>query len=159
MRVQAHFSFALGLACLTSAFVFIGYVNSVSAQQSPFSPNQELPLPLTAGQLPVQFIVRGLEPSNRTDSQGTIYVSSIRGVPGGVDLHRWSPLVDLPRNPDGTLPFVYLGRPDDCGIFAFGCDLLGIAEGGGDVDIAVNVPGLASAVPNLALVSLTLAPG
>lgn len=158
MRVRTCFGFALGLVCLTGAFMFTCYRRSVYAQPQ-FSPNQELPLPLTAGQLPVQFIVRGLEPSNRTDSQGTIYVTSIRGVPGGVDLHRWSPLVDPAPNSDGTLPFVYLGQPDGCGIFASGCDLVGVAEGGGDVDIAVNVPGLASSVPNLALVSLTLAPG
>lgn len=143
-------SVALGLAV-----IFGG--SAMSLAVGPFSPNQELELPLTAGQLPVQFIVRGLEPSNRTDGEGTIYVSSIRGVPGGVDLHRWSPVVDPPPNADGTLPFVYLGHPDNCGIFAFGCDLIGVAEGGGDVDIAVNYP--ASGVPNLALVSLTLAPG
>ena len=122
-----------------------------------FSPNQELALPLTAGDLPVRFIVRGLEPSNRTDGEGTIYVASIRGVPGGVDLHRWSPVIDPPANGDGTLPFTYLGQPDGCGLFSFGCNLIGVAEGGGDVDIAVNYP--ASGVPNLALVSLTLAPG
>jgi hypothetical protein len=37
------------------------------------------------------------------------------------------------------------------------CSLTGLAEGGGDVDIAVNYP--TSGVPNLALTSLTLAPG
>src|SRR6267154_516411 len=135
---------------------------TVVAASPVFSPNQELPLPLLAPvggpNGPVSFVVRGLEPSNRTDSQGTIYVSSIRGVPGGVDMHRWSPLLDGPPNADGTLPFVYLGQPDGCGILANGCDLLGIAEGGGDVDIAVN-HSKAGAVPNLPLVSLTLAPG
>src|ERR1043166_8872376 len=131
MRVRTCFGFALGLVCLTGAFMFTCYRRSVYAQPQ-FSPNQELPLPLTAEQLPVQFIVRGLEPSNRTDSQGTIYVTSIRGVPGGVDLHRWSPLVDPAPNSDGTLPFAYLGQPDGCGIFASGCDLIGVAEGGGD---------------------------
>ena len=58
-----------------------------TAQVNGFSKNQLLKLPLTAGNLQVKFIVRGLEPSNRTDNQGTIYVSSIRGVPGGVDAH------------------------------------------------------------------------
>ena len=49
------------------------------------------------------------------------------------------------------------GQADGCGVLATGCDLIGVAEGGGDVDIAVNYP--TSGVPNLALVSLTLAPG
>jgi len=129
-----------------------------TAQVNGFSKNQLLKLPLTAGNLQVKFIVRGLEPSNRTDNQGTIYVSSIRGVPGGVDAHRWSPILDPPPNADGTLPFHYLGQPDGCGILANGCDNLGLAPGGGDVDIAVN-SALLPAVPNLALVSLTLAPG
>ena len=153
MSARLHFWFlsvALGLAVMFGS-------SATGLAVGPFSPNQELALPLTAGSLPVRFIVRGLEPSNRTDGQGTIYVVSIRGVPGGVDLHRWSPVIDPPANGDGTLPFTYLGRPDGCGIFSFGCDLIGIGEGGGDVDIAVNYP--ASGVPNLALVSLTLAPG
>ncbi|PYX54107.1 MAG: hypothetical protein DMG73_19600, partial [Acidobacteria bacterium] len=129
-----------------------------TAQVNGFSKNQSLKLPLTAGNLQVKFIVRGLEPSNRTDNQGTIYVSSIRGVPGGVDAHRWSPILDPPPNADGTLPFHYLGQPDGCGILANGCDNLVLAPGGGDLDIAVN-SALLPAVPNLALVSLTLAPG
>jgi hypothetical protein len=123
-----------------------------------FSPNQELPLPLTAGGLPVRFIVRGLEPSTRVAPDGAVYVASIRGVPGGVDLHRSHAPTDGSPNADGTYQFTYLGRPDGCGIFAFGCDLLGIAEGGGDVDISVNFP-TDGGVPNLALTSLTLAPG
>ncbi len=157
MKINRFALAGLGLACLT-----IGVIRRpvpAAAQQAMFSPNQELPLPLTAGNLPVQFIVRALEPSNRTDTQGTIYVSSIRGVPGGVDLHRWSPLLDPSPNADGTLPFAYLGQPDNCGIFADGCNNIGIAEGGGDVDIAVNAPAPGSLVPNLALLSLTLAPG
>jgi len=70
-------------------FFLLVCVHSLFAQ-APFTPNQELPLPLTAGSLPVRFIVRGLEPSNRVDQQGTIYVTSIRGVPGG---GRFAPLV------------------------------------------------------------------
>src|SRR2546430_3433732 len=34
--------------------------------------------------------VQGVEPGARVDAQGTAYVVSIRGVPGGVDLWRWS---------------------------------------------------------------------
>src|SRR3989442_1322509 len=131
MRARLHFWFlsvALGLTVMFGT-------SATGLAVGPFSPNQELPLPLTAGSLPVRFIVRGLEPSNRTDAQGTIYVTSIRGVPGGVDLHRWSPVIAPPPNADGTLPFQYLGQPDGCGIFAFGCNLIGVAEGGGDVDI------------------------
>jgi hypothetical protein len=148
----------IGATLLATAAAFAFTAHLATAQVNGFSKNQLLKLPLTAGSLPVSFIVRGLEPSNRTDNQGTIYVSSIRGVPGGVDAHRWSPVVDPPPNADGTLPFHYLGQPDGCGIFANGCDEIGIAEGGGDVDIAVN-SALLPAVPNLALVSLTLAPG
>jgi hypothetical protein len=91
------------------------------------------------------------------DKQGTVYVDSIRGVPTGFDLQRWSPVVDPPANGDGTYPFQYKGRPDGCGVLATGCDFAGIAEGGGDADMAVNFP--ASGVPNLALSSLLLVPG
>jgi hypothetical protein len=148
----------IGATLLATSATLALTAQLATAQVNGFSKNQLLKLPLTAGSLPVSFIVRGLEPSNRTDNQGTIYVSSIRGVPGGVDAHRWSPVLDPPPNADGTLPFHYLGQPDGCGIFANGCDNIGIAEGGGDVDIAVN-SALLPAVPNLALVSLTLAPG
>src|SRR3989442_2185050 len=130
-----------------------------------FSTNQELPLPALApiGPAPVAFIVRGLEPSVRVAPDGAVYVSSIRGVPGGVDLHRYYATVDGPPGVGGTYPFKYEGQPDNCGIFASsGCannqlDPFGLGLGGGDVDIAVNYP--SSGVPNLALVSLTLAPG
>lgn len=139
-----------------------------------FSPNQSLCLPALApvptGLSPLAFIVQGLEPSDRVDSQGTIYVQSIRGVPGGLDLWRWSQAIDGAPNANGTLPFKYEGQPDNCGIFGLnggGCvnnvgspTNLGIAPGGGDGDIAVNAPDPNnSAIPNLALSSLTLAPG
>ena len=139
-----------------------------------FSPNQSLCLPQLApvptGLSPLAFIVQGLEPGDRVDSQGTIYVESIRGVPGGVDLWRWSQPIDGVPNPNGTLPFKYGGQPDNCGIFGLtggGCvnnvgspTNLGLAPGGGDADFAVNAPDPNnSAIPNLALTSLTLAPG
>jgi hypothetical protein len=139
-----------------------------------FSPNQSLCLPQLApvptGLSPLAFIVQGAEPSIRVDSQGTIYVASIRGVPGGVDLWRWSAPIDGVPNGDGTLPFKYEGQPDNCGIFGLsggGCannvgspTNLGVAPGGGDADIAVNAPDPNnSAIPNLAFTSLTLAPG
>ena len=139
-----------------------------------FSPNQSLCLPQLApvptGLSPLAFIVQGLEPGDRVDSQGTVYVESIRGVPGGVDLWRWSQPIDGTPNANGTLPFKYEGQPDNCGIFGLtggGCvnnvgspSNLGVAPGGGDADIAVNAPDPNnSAIPNLAFSSLTLAPG
>lgn len=135
----------------------LGIVTSAVPAVAQFSPNQELPLPLVGGQLPVGFVVRGLEPGLRVGPDGAVYVVSIRGVPTGVDLHRHFAPIDGAPAADGTYPFKYLGRPDGCGIFAAGCDVVGVAEGGGDVDIAVNFP--ASGVPNLALTSLTLVPG
>src|SRR6266576_3773906 len=115
-----------------------------------YSPNQSLCLPALApvpsGASPLAFIVGGLEPSDRVDSQGTVYVESIRGVPGGDDLWRWNQSVDGSPNSNGTLPFKYEGQPDNCGIFGFtngGCannvgseTNLGVAPGGGDADIA-----------------------
>jgi hypothetical protein len=139
-----------------------------------FSPNQSLCLPQLApvpsSSSPFSFIVGGAEPGDRVDSQGTIYVESIRGVPGGVDLWRWNPSIEGTPNANGTLPFKYEGQPDNCGIFGLnggGCvnntgspTNLGVAPGGGDADIAVNAPDPNnSAIPNLAFSSLTLAPG
>jgi hypothetical protein len=139
-----------------------------------FSPNQSLCLPQLApvpsGASPLAFIVGGGEPSDRVDSQGTVYVESIRGVPGGDDLWRWNQSIDGAPNSNGTLPFKYEGQPDNCGIFGLnggGCannvgspTNLGVAPGGGDGDIAVNAPDPNnSAIPNLAFTSLTLAPG
>src|SRR6267143_1752703 len=139
-----------------------------------FSPNQSLCLPQLApvptGLSPLAFIVKGVEPGDRVDSQGTIYVESIRGVRGGVDIWRWNQSIEGAPNANGTLPFKYEGQPDNCGIFGStggGCvnnvgspTNLGVAPGGGDADIAVNAPDPNnSAIPNLAFSSLTLAPG
>jgi hypothetical protein len=112
----------------------------------------------------VSFIVGGSEPGVRVDAQGTVYGVSIRGVPGGIDLWRWFASADGPTNSNGTLPFKYEGQPDNCGILTNGCannvgstTNLGLAPGGGDADIAVNSPG--GGIPNLAVTSLSLAPG
>src|SRR5712691_2734254 len=166
MKARSHFGLALGLTCLVGALALLIGHGSVLAING-FSTNQELPLPALApiGPLPVAFIVRGLEPSVRVAPDGTVYVSSIRGVPGGVDLHRYFAAVDGTPGMGGTYPFKYEGQPDNCGIFNAsqggcannGLDPLGVGLGGGDVDIAVNYP--TSGTPNLALVSLTLAPG
>ena|SRR5437667_2612202 len=115
MKVRLPIVLAVALLCLATSLVWLPAFRGVSGING-FSPNQELPLPLLApvptSLSPAAFVVRGLEPSVRTDAQGTIYVSSIRGVPGGVDLHRWYSPVDGGANPDGTLPFKYEGQPD-----------------------------------------------
>ncbi|PYO68181.1 MAG: hypothetical protein DMD71_06435, partial [Gemmatimonadetes bacterium] len=121
----------------------------VGTGSAPFSPNQSLCLPQLApvptGESPLAFIVQGVEPGDRVDAQGTVYVVSIRGVPGGVDLWRWNSRLDGSANGNGTLPFKYEGQPDNCGIYGFtggGCAKnvgdptnLGLAPGGGDADI------------------------
>src|SRR6266849_4614636 len=149
MKARSHFGLALGLTCLVGALALLIGHGSVLAING-FSTNQELPLPALApiGPAPVSFIVRGLEPSVRVAPDGTVYVSSIRGVPGGVDLHRYFAAVDGVPGTGGTYPFKYEGQPDNCGIFNAsqgGCannnlDPLGLGLGGGDVDIAVNYP-------------------
>src|SRR5438132_6642978 len=73
-----------------------------------YTANESLCLPAGAGQ--------AVEPSMIVDSQGTIYVESIRGVPGGLDLRRWYQAKDGKPKADGSLPFKYEGQPD-CGIF------------------------------------------
>ncbi|HEV2730432.1 MAG TPA: hypothetical protein VGV15_10410, partial [Terriglobales bacterium] len=115
-----------------------------------YTPNESLCLPAGAGQ--------AVEPSMTVDSQGTIYVESIRGVPGGLDLWRWFQTADGGPNADGTLPFKYEGQPD-CGMFvtAF-CSESGLAPGGGDGDVAVNIADPSNMnTPNLAVVSLAAA--
>src|SRR5258706_14845710 len=72
-----------------------------------YTPNESLCLPAGAGQ--------AVEPSMTVDSQGNIYVESIRGVPGGLDLWRWYKTADRRPNADGTLSFKYEGQPD-CGM-------------------------------------------
>src|SRR3989441_2385334 len=92
----------LGLTCLLGGLALLIGNGSVLAING-FSTNQELPLPALApiGPAPVSFIVRGLEPSVRVAPDGTVYVSSIRGVPGGVDLHRYFAAVDGLPGPGG----------------------------------------------------------
>src|SRR6266478_9534588 len=90
MKVRLLFGLALGLTCLVGALALLIGNGSVGAING-FSDNQELRLPPLApiANSGVSFIVRGLEPSVRVAPDGTVYVSSIRGVPGGVDLHRY----------------------------------------------------------------------
>src|SRR5438128_1271913 len=122
----------------------------VGAGTANYTPNESLCLPAGAGQ--------AVEPSMTVDSQGTIYVESIRGVPGGLDLWRWNKAADRGPNANGTLPFKYEGQPD-CGIFVSTfCTTSGLAPGGGDGDIAVNSADPVNLnIPNLAVVSLTAA--
>src|SRR5260370_4874605 len=128
-----------------------------------FSTNQELPLPALApiGPAPVAFIVRGLEPSVRVAPDGAVYVSSIRGVPGGVDLHRYFAATDGPPGVGGTYPFKYEGQPDNCGILANrrannSLDPLGLGLGGAAVDLTLTYP--PPHVPNPSLSTIPLAP-
>ena len=114
-----------------------------------YTPNESLCIPGS-----------GEEPSLVVDTQGTVYVESIRGVPGGLDLWRWNQAADGPPNADGTLPFKYEGQPDGCGITPFvsqACTTAGVAPGGGDGDLAFNAPDPNTGVPNLAIVSLSAA--
>lgn len=115
-----------------------------------YTPNESLCLPAGAGQ--------AVEPSMIVDSQGDIYVESIRGVPGGLDLWRWYKTADGGPNADGTLAFKYEGQPD-CGMFVTPfCTESGLAPGGGDGDVAVNTPDPSNSnIPNLAVVSLAAA--
>src|SRR5229473_2007769 len=115
-----------------------------------YTPNESLCLPAGAGQ--------AVEPSMTVDSQGSIYIESIRGVPGGLDLWRWYKTADGGPNADGTLPFKYEGQPD-CGLFVTPfCSSSGFAPGGGDGDVAVNAPDSSNSnTPNLAVVSLSAA--
>ena len=86
-----------------------------------YTPNESLCLPAGAGQ--------AVEPSMTVDSKGTIYVESIRGVPGGLDLWRWYKTADGVPNADGTLPFKYEGQPD-CGMFVTPfCTASGVLSG------------------------------
>ncbi|HYL12424.1 MAG TPA: hypothetical protein VEV41_05290 [Terriglobales bacterium] len=115
-----------------------------------YTPNESLCLPAGAGQ--------AVEPSMTVDSQGTIYVESIRGVPGGLDLWRWNQAADGGPNAKGTLPFKYEGQPD-CGAFVTEfCTKSGLAPGGGDGDVTVNAPDPSNLnIPKLAVVSLSAA--
>jgi hypothetical protein len=115
-----------------------------------YTPNESLCLPAGAGQ--------AVEPSLTVDSQGNVYIESIRGVPGGLDLWRWYKTADGGPNANGTLPFKYEGQPD-CGMFVTPfCSESGLAPGGGDGDVAVNAPDPSNAnIPNLAVVSLSAA--
>src|SRR5436309_750328 len=101
---------------------------------------------------------QAVEPSMNVDSQGTIYVESIRGVPGGLDLWRWNKAADGGPNANGTLPFKYEGQPD-CGSFVTTfCTASGVAPGGGDGDVAANSADPFNLnIPNLAVVSLAAA--
>src|SRR5229473_5204313 len=122
----------------------------IGAGTAKYTPNESLCLPAGAGQ--------AVEPSMTVDSQGTIYVESIRGVPGGLDLWRWNQAADGGPNANGTLPFKYEGQPD-CGIFVSTfCTTSGLAPGGGDGDVAVNSADPFNLnIPNLAVVSLAAA--
>jgi len=117
MKPRLHFGLALGLTCLVGALALLMGYGSVGAING-FSDNQELPMPTLSpiGPSGVAFVNRALEPSVRVDQEGTVYVSSIRGVPGGVDLWRYYATTDGMPGMGGTYPFKYEGQPDGCGL-------------------------------------------
>jgi hypothetical protein len=158
----SHYMIRINVAVATPPANPTGQHNCPNGQAAPayvgpgttnYIPNESLCLPAGASQ--------AVEPSMIVDAQGTIYVESIRGVPGGLDLWRWDrargSTPDGGPNADGTLPFKYEGQPD-CGILvtAF-CQQSGLAPGGGDGDVAVNNPDPLTNIPNLAVVSLAAA--
>jgi len=107
--------------------------------------------PVPTGLSPLAFIVKGVEPGDRVDSQGTITsspsVAYLEASTSGAGIN----LLRARRKPTELWPFKYEGQPDNCGIFGStrgGCvnnvgsptNLGGLAPGGGDADIAVNAP-------------------
>ena len=65
MKTWRLFAVALGVIAVALGLMLAVPRTSVQAVTSSYTPNQELPLPLTAGTLPLKFIVRALEPSNQ----------------------------------------------------------------------------------------------
>src|SRR5947207_2134262 len=89
------------------------------------------PIPATPG---VTLLDQDQEPEIKVDLFGTVYVTAIHGVPGGVDL--WK------SKNDGS-SFVYLGEPDGaqdkCNVTGTGPCTVG--AGGGDDSIDVSPDG------------------
>jgi hypothetical protein len=77
------------------------------------------------------FIDQDIEPEIEVDRFGTIYISAIRGVPGGVDF--W-------RSDDRGATFQYLGQPDGTQNPSPNPPSTEGGVGGGDVDIALGDP-------------------
>jgi hypothetical protein len=107
--------------------------------------------------------VRDGEPSLRVDKYGNSYVAGIRGVPAGCDLWYFDLRPTVSGNPNPMYdPFMrnplYRGQPD---AFTGEGEPSLVADGGGDVDLAVTFPASAtenpSAPPTLAFTSLTAA--
>jgi hypothetical protein len=107
--------------------------------------------------------VRDGEPSLRVDKFGNTYVAGIRGVPAGCDLWYFDLRPTVSGNPNPMYdPFMrnplYRGQPD---AFTGEGEPSLIADGGGDVDLAVTFPASATEDPNapptLAFTSLTAA--
>ncbi len=119
-----------------------------------FSPNVTVHAPAT---------VRDGEPSLRVDKYGNTYVAGIRGVPAGCDLWYFDLRPTVSGNPNPMYdPFMrnplYRGQPD---AFTGEGEPSLLADGGGDVDLAVTFPASATEDPNapptLAFTSLTAA--
>jgi hypothetical protein len=88
---------------------------------------------------------RNLEPALAVDPAGNMYLSSILGVPGGVNL--W-------KRPAGQAQFQYLGQPDG---IAGVTESAGVAPGGGDVDLAIATAPNGAGKYNLYTASLSAA--
>jgi len=73
-----------------------------------------------------------VEPRVVHDTLGNLYVASIQGVPGGVDV--W-------KSYDGGKTFTYLGQPDGTQVVATTGTTTGTGVGGGDEDLAVGTSG------------------
>ncbi|MCI0329715.1 MAG: PPC domain-containing protein [candidate division Zixibacteria bacterium] len=92
-----------------------------------FTPETGLP----EQQRSLVFIDQDVEPEIEIDRFGTIYISAIRGVPGGVDF--W-------RSDNAGASIQYLGQPDGTqNPNPAGADFEG-GVGGGDVDLALGDP-------------------
>jgi len=145
-RPEYPFSIRINVACGCSPQQPNGQHNCANGQAVPalrWSGNRELHSQESLC-LPAGAVLAGRRRTSMTvDSQGTIYVESIRGVPGGLDLWRWDRAFGPNAEEDRMLtePCVQVRGSADCGIFvALFAVQAGLRRGGGDGDVAVNVP-------------------
>lgn len=97
------------------------------------------------------------EPSIRCDVRGNCYVGGIRGVPAGVDLWRFNLDPNSPGFDPGLQNPTYLGQPDAFLPQDPNDPMAGGADGGGDIDIAVNFPAAVTDTPIVTIISLAAA--
>ena len=86
------------------------------------------PIPVTPG---VFFKDQDVEPEIKVDMYGTVYVTAIHGVPGGIDL--W-------KSTDKGATFTYLGEPDGaqdkCGVAGTAACIGGVGGGDDSIDLS-----------------------